>query len=304
MTARDAQIDVEVSTGLPTEAARDSIGTWLRRYPILPLTAIALLLVIPATLAPQLAPHDPLVGALSARLQPPLWVEGGSAEHILGTDRLGRDIFSRILHGARVSLLVSLVAIFLSGIVGTVLGLIAGYFGGKVDHFIMRLVDTSLSIPGVLLALVLVAAIGTSSIASLILVIGVLLWARYARQVRGEALSVKQLDFVARARVAGASHFRIISRHILPNVVNSLVVLGTLQVGYVILLESSLSFLGVGIPPPTPAWGLMVADGRTLVVSAWWVSFFPGLAILVTVLSLNLLGDWLRDRLDPKQRNI
>ena len=302
-----------VTTNAPIEpigaapAARPIPIGWqtrLRRYPILPIAVILGFLVIPALFAGQLAPHDPSAGALSTRLTPPFWVEGGSTEHLLGTDRLGRDIFSRILHGARVSLLVSMTAILLSGVVGTALGLLAGYFGGRTDILVMRLVDASLAIPGVLLALVLVAALGTANIGSLIIVIGVLLWARYARQVRGESLAVKQLDFVARARVAGASHFRIIMRHILPNVLNSLVVLGTLQVGYVILLESSLSFLGVGVPPPTPAWGLMVADGRTLVVSAWWVSFFPGLAILITVLSLNLLGDWLRDRLDPKQRNI
>lgn len=274
------------------------------RYPLIPLSIVVFVLIVPALFAPWLASHDPLDGVLAARLQPPAWVEGGSPDHLLGTDKIGRDILSRILYGARVSLSVSLAAIVLSGTTGTILGMIAGYFGGKLDIVIMRAVDTSLSIPSILLALVLGAALQETSIASLVFVIVVILWSRYARQIRGETLSVKERDFIARARVAGASHFRIITRHILPNVVNTLIVLATLQVGYVILLESSLSFLGVGIPAPTPAWGLMVADGRTLVITAWWIAFFPGLAILMTVLSLNLLGDWLRDRLDPKQRNV
>jgi peptide/nickel transport system permease protein len=216
---------------------------------------------------------------------------------------MGRDILSRIIHGARISLVVSLVAIFVSGSIGTILGLIAGYFGGRTDTIIMRLVDVSLALPTILLALVLVAAVG-SSFSTVIAVIAVILWARYARQVRGEALSLKTQDFIARARVSGASHVRIMVRYIFPNVVNTLVVLATLQVGAVILLESTLSFLGAGIPRPTPAWGVMIADGRELIVTAWWVALFPGLAIMLTVLSLNLLGDWLRDHLDPKLKHV
>jgi peptide/nickel transport system permease protein len=189
------------------------------------------------------------------------------------------------------------------GAIGTALGLISGYFGRWADSLIMRLVDISLSLPTILLALVLVAAVGPS-FATVITVLVVLLWARYARLVRAETLAIKERDFIARARVAGASHTRIMLRYIFPNVVNSLVVLATLQVGYVILLESALSFLGAGLPRPTPAWGLMIADGRELIVTAWWVSMFPGLAIMLTVLALNLLGDWLRDHLDPKLRNV
>jgi peptide/nickel transport system permease protein len=274
-----------------------------RRYPLLPLAILTFCLVIPAVLAPQVAPYDPLKGSLAKRLRPPVWQTGGSIDHPLGTDKLGRDILSRIIHGARVSLLVSLVAIFVGGLIGTSLGLISGYFGGRVDTLLMRLVDISLSLPTILLALVLVAAVGPS-FGTVITVLVVLLWARYARLVRGEALSIKERDFIARARVAGASHTRIMVRYIFPNVVNSLVVLATLQVGYVILLESALSFLGAGLPRPLPAWGLMIADGRELIVTAWWVSMFPGLAIMLTVLSLNLLGDWLRDHLDPKLRNV
>jgi peptide/nickel transport system permease protein len=274
-----------------------------RRYPMVPLFILTFLLVIPAAFAPWVSPHDPLKGSLSKRLKAPVWQDGGSITYPLGTDKLGRDILSRIIYGARVSMAVSLVAIFVGGSIGTALGLMSGYFGGRVDAFLMRLVDISLSLPTILLALVLVAAVGPS-FWTVITVLVVLLWARYARLVRGETLSLKERDFIARARVAGASHTRIMTRYLLPNVVNSLIVLATLQVGYVILLESALSFLGAGLPRPTPAWGLMVADGRELIVSAWWVSMFPGLAIMLTVLALNLLGDWLRDHLDPKLKNV
>jgi peptide/nickel transport system permease protein len=270
---------------------------------LLPLALLIFVLVIPAVFAPWVAPHDPFAGSLSNRLMPPAWQEGGTTEYLLGTDKLGRDNLSRIIYGARVSLTVSLIAIFVGGIIGTVLGLISGYFGGRTDAVIMRLVDISLSLPTILLALVLVAAVGPS-FETVITVLIVLLWARYARLVRGETLAVKDLDFIARARVAGASPIRIMVRYLFPNVVNSLIVLATLQVGYVILLESSLSFLGAGLPRAEPAWGVMVSDGRELIVTAWWVAMFPGVAIMLTVLSLNLLGDWLRDHLDPKLRNI
>jgi len=273
------------------------------RYPLVPLAMLMFLLVIPAVFAPLVAPYDPLKGSLANRLKPPVWQQGGSIDYPLGTDKLGRDMLSRVIYGARVSLAVSLAAIVVGGVLGTVLGLMSGYFGGRVDAVLMRLVDISLSFPTILVALVLVAAVGPS-FGTVITVVVVFLWARYARLVRGETLSIKERDFIARARVAGASHIRIMARYIFPNVVNSLVVLATLQVGYVILLESTLSFLGAGLPRPTPAWGLMIADGRELIVTAWWVSMLPGLAIMLTVLSLNLLGDWLRDHLDPKLRNV
>lgn len=290
---------------LPWYAVPWAIEGWqkAKRYPLIPLAILLFFLVIPAIFAPWVAPHDPFQGSLSDRLTPPAWQSGGSVENILGTDKLGRDMLSRIIYGARVSLMVSLIAIFVGGIIGTVLGLISGYFGGRTDSVIMRLVDISLSLPTILLALVLVAAVGPS-FGTVITVLIVLLWARYARLVRGETLAIKELDFIARARVAGASATRIMVKYIFPNVVNSLIVLATLQVGYVILLESSLSFLGAGLPRAEPAWGVMVSDGRELIVTAWWVSMFPGLAIMLTVLSLNLLGDWLRDHLDPKLRNL
>jgi len=290
---------------LPWYAVPWVIEGWqrIKRYPLIPLAILLFLLIIPAAFAPWVAPHEPFQGTLSNRLTPPVWQAGGTTEHILGTDKLGRDMLSRIIYGARISLTVSLIAIFVGGIIGTTLGLVAGYFGGRTDAVIMRLVDISLALPTILLALVLVAAVGPS-FGTVITVLIVLLWARYARLVRGETLAIKELDFIARARVAGASATRIMVKYIFPNVVNSLIVLATLQVGYVILLESSLSFLGAGLPRAEPAWGVMVSDGRELIVTAWWVSMFPGLAIMLTVLSLNLLGDWLRDHLDPKLRNL
>jgi peptide/nickel transport system permease protein len=290
---------------LPWYAVPWVVDGWhkVKRYPLIPLAILLFLVVIPAVFAPWVAPHDAFQGSLSDRLTPPAWQAGGTMEHILGTDKLGRDMLSRIIYGARVSLTVSLIAIFVGGIIGTVLGLISGYFGGRTDAVIMRVVDISLALPTILLALVLVAVVGPS-FGTVITVLIVLLWARYARLVRGETLAIKELDFIARARVAGASATRIMVKYIFPNVVNSLIVLATLQVGYVILFESSLSFLGAGLPRAEPAWGVMVADGRELIVTAWWVSMFPGIAIMLTVLALNLLGDWLRDHLDPKLRNL
>ena len=279
-------------------------GLWrqVRRYPVVSVVILMLVLVIPAIFADLIAPHDPYQSHLRNRLQPPLFW-GGTWEFILGTDRLGRCILSRIMHGARYALAISMVGIFLGAMVGTVLGLFAGYLRGWTDIIIMRLVDITFALPSVLLALALAAAWGPS-FQAVILVVVFVLWASFARQVRAETLSLRERDFVARARVVGCGHTRILFRHILPNVVNTVVVMATLQIGVVVLLEASLSFLGIGIPRPTPAWGLLVADGRQLVVSAWWISFFPGMAILFTVLSINLLGDWLRDRLDPKLRQV
>ena len=228
---------------------------------------------------------------------------GGEFKYLLGTDKLGRDLVTRMIYGARVSLAVALLAILFAGVVGTSLGLLAGYAGGWLDAVIMRLVDIMLSLPSILLALVLVAAIGPS-FTTVVTVIVMVFWSQYARQARGETLSLRERAFVDRAKVSGASHFRVIMKHILPNLLNSLVVLATLQLGAVIIFEASLSFLGAGIPRPTPAWGVMVADGRELVVANWWVSFFPGMCILLAVMSLNLLGDWVRDKLDPKMRQL
>lgn len=387
---------------------RKLLGAWnaLRRYPLIPLAIVLVVLVVPAIFAPLIAPHPPKKGTLTDRLVPPFWandelisvmvvnqidplefrpqllvseaqirvnagdarilnggdmvasgdrivnlktvleeaapggpesqisvkdaksgvernklrmvgggavIAGGKVEEIasrggslsfpLGTDGNGRDILSRVIYGSRISIVVAAIAIFIAGFIGTGLGISAGYFGGWLDALIMRIVDISLSIPIILLALVLVTALG-ASFATVISVLVLLLWAHYARLTRGVTLSVRSADFISRSKVAGASDIRIMIHHIFPNVFNSLVVLATLQVGFVIVIESTLSFLGAGIPRPNPAWGLMVADGRALIVSHWWVAFFPGLAIMLVVLSMNLLGDWLRDRLDPRQRQV
>jgi len=265
--------------------------------------AVLAALVLAAVFAPLLAPQSPTAGDITAKLIPPIWMEGGSSEHPLGTDRFGRDVLSRIIYGSRISLLVSLIAIGVAGTFGTLLGLISGYRGGFTDVFLMRVTDIALSLPIILIAVVMVA-VSEPTFQNVVLVIALLLWPRFARQIRGETLAVKEQDFVALAVVAGRSSVWIISRHIFPNVVPTLLVVSTLQVGYVILLEGTLSFLGVGVPPPSPAWGLMIADGRGFLATAWWISLFPGLAMLLTVLAVNLMGDWLRDHLDPKLRQL
>jgi len=265
--------------------------------------AILAALVFTAGCAAYLAPQSPTAGDITANLIPPVWMERGDWEHPLGTDRFGRDVLSRIIYGSRISLLVSLIAIGVAGTFGTLLGLISGYRGGLTDVILMRLTDIALSLPLILIAVVVVA-VTEPSFRNVILVIALLLWPRFARQIRGETLGIKEQDFVALAVVAGRSSAWIIARHIFPNVVPTLLVISTLQVGYVILLEGTLSFLGVGVPPPNPAWGLMIADGRGFLATAWWISFLPGLAMLLTVLAVNLMGDWLRDHLDPKLRQL
>jgi len=266
--------------------------------PLLPL-AVVLALVVCALFAPLLAPLSPVEGSLGVRLIAPL----ERVDYLLGTDRQGRDTLSRLIHGARISLSVSLVGIAITGALGSLIGLLAGYLGGFTDALLMRLVDISLSLPGILIA-VLLSVVFEPSFTNVIVVVVFLLWPSYARLVRGETLGLKHQEFVALARTAGCSGLTIMFRHIVPNLLPSVLVLATLHVGYVIVLEAALSFLGVGIPPPTPSWGVMVADGRGLIERAWWVSILPGIAILVTVLSLNILGDWVRDRLDPKLRQV
>lgn len=272
------------------------------RLPIVPIVLLLIVLVIPALFADLIAPHNPFKAYLRDRLEPPVFF-GGSWEFILGTDRLGRDVLSRILHGAKYTLAISLVGIFLGAFVGTILGLLAGYLRGWTDILIMRFVDITFALPSILLALAL-ASISGPSFQLVIFVVIFVIWGYFARQVRAETLSLRERDFVARARVAGASNLRILRKYILPNIFNTIVVLATLQIGVVVILEATLSFLGIGIPRPTPAWGLLVADGRQLIVSSWWISFFPGMAILMTVLSVNMLGDSLRDWLDPKLRQV
>ncbi len=229
--------------------------------------------------------------------------DGGSTKFFLGTDQLGRDILSRIFYGARISLIVAAITLGIGGTIGTFAGLLSGYYGGWVDELIMRLVDIVLSIPILLVTLVLVASLG-ASFELIVAVLSLLLWPLFARVTRGEVLQLKNMDYVALARISGAGSLRIMVFHLLPGVFNTLIVIATLNVGVVILVEASLSFLGAGVPPPTPAWGSMVADGRDHLADSWWISTMPGLAIALTVISLNLFGDWLRDTLDPRLRQL
>ena len=275
---------------------------FIRRWPVIPI-ALVVLLVLCAAFAGLLAPHDPERGDLRERNVPPLWSAEGDTKHILGTDPQGRDILSRIIFGARISLIIAAVVLCSGGVGGTLLGLIAGYAGGFVDELIMRFVDITLAVPFILVAMVVVIVAGQSFTIIVILLVA-FSWNAFARQVRAETLQLKTADYVALATVAGASTWRIMYRHILPGVSSTLLVIATLRVGQLILTESILSFLGVGIPPPTPAWGVMIADGRSYLATAWWVAFFPGMAIFLTVLAFNFLGDWLRDWFDPRLRQI
>jgi peptide/nickel transport system permease protein len=287
---------------LPDVQAEPAREARSRRLPYFSL-GIATLFVLVAILAPLLSPADPADQSLRNRFKPPMWMEGGTAKHLLGTDRLGRDMLSRIIWGSRVSLAAGVITVLIATAFGASIGLVAGYYGGRVDAVLMRVTDATLSFPVILLALILAVTVGPS-FTNVVVAIAVILWARFARVIRGQVLTLMGLDFIAQARIAGAGAWRIITRHLFPNTLNTLVVLLTLQIGYVIIVEASLSFLGAGIPPPTPAWGSMIAEGREFVTSAWWVSGLPGLAILLVVLAFNLLGDWLRDTLDPKLRQL
>ncbi len=297
--AAEATLVVQ-SVPIPVRIARRA---WqFRRWPLIPMFILTVF-VVTGIFAPLIAPHDPERGGLRERNLPPAWEEGGSTKFLLGTDHLGRDMLSRVIFGARISLVVAAVTLGVGMGIGVASGLAAGWYGGWIDELLMRVVDIKLAIPTILLALVLVLALGQSFLI-IVVVLAIAVWPRFARNVRGEVLQLKTMDFVALARVAGASTPRILFIHIFPGVINTLIVLATLEIGIVILLESTLSFLGAGVPPPTPAWGSMVSDGRDRLAVAWWISTMPGLAIMATVLSMNLFGDWLRDRLDPRLRQL
>ncbi len=274
----------------------------MRSMPWLSVLVIATMLCM-AIFAPLLAPYSPIDQTLRDKLLPPFWFEGGSAKYILGTDAFGRDILSRLIYGARVSLIVAALALTIGGGIGLVIGIMAGYMGGVLENILMRLVDAAFTFPAILFALLLSVTIG-QGLGTLVIAISLLLWASFARIIRGEVLVLKQRDFVALAKVRGCSELRIMLTHILPNVLNTFMVLVTLNIGVAIIAEAALSFLGAGIPPPTPTWGLMVSEGRGRIAEAWWVSLIPGLAITALVLSVNLFGDWLRDRLDPRLRQL
>lgn len=263
--------------------------------------SIAATIIAIALLAPLLAPFDPMSGALDARLLPPVWQDGGVWTHLLGTDRLGRDVLSRLIHGAKISLSVVALVLLIAGFIGSALGMVAGYFGGIVETLIMRLVDLVLSLPVILIALLFGVVFGPD-FTNIVIIISLMLWSQFARMARSETLKLRSSEFVDLARTAGLGPFAIMLRHIAPNIAGSLIVLATLQVGTVIIIEASLSFLGVGVPPPTPAWGSMVAEGRSYIVSEPWLCIVPGLAIMVTVLSMNMLGDALAEAINPELR--
>ncbi len=272
-------------------------------FPVIPVAILGTLLLV-AIFADVIAPHDPQVGQLGERFRPPAWVAGGSTAFLLGTDHVGRDVLSRLIFGARISMIVGFTAVIVAGFIGTALGILSGYLGGWVDQLIMRITDTWLALPALTFA-ILLAAVWRPSEWNIVIILALVYWTRYARVIRGEVLSLKERDFVRLAIVAGCSKRKIMRRHILPNVLNSAIVLATLMLGVVIVTEATLSFLGVGVPPPRPAWGLMLADGKKgLMAGYWWLTVLPGLCIVLMVLSANLLGDWLRVKLDPQLRQL
>ena len=266
--------------------------------PLIPCITIGIIaaMVLTALLADVVAPYSATQTALRSRLLPPF-----SPGHFLGTDQLGRDILSRLIHGARVSLSVAALSIVLGGGAGTILGIVAGYFGRVVDAVIMRIADIMIGFPLLILAILFAAVFGPSLV-NVVVILVLVMWARFARIARGETLRLKEKDFILAARVAGASPLQIIWRHIVPHLLNSVLIMASLQAAWAVILEASLSFLGAGVPPPAPSWGGMINAGREFVTTAWWLPLFPGVAITLLVLSLNLLGDWLRDRLDPRLR--
>ena len=275
---------------------------FLRRYPVI-AGIILTLLAVGAAFAPFLSPYDPGKRILDDREIPPLWEGDGVVSHPLGTDHLGRDIFSRILYGARISLMVAGIAVSVGVVAGTATGLIAGYFGGWADEILMRAVDLWLALPFLLLVLVVAVSLG-SSLWTVIWLLAASSWSTGARNIRGDVLSLKTLDYVALAKVSGATHLRIIMRHLLPHVMHIVIVVTTLRTGQLIIAEAGLSFLGVGVPSSTPTWGNMIAEGQQFLLTSWWIAILPGVAIFFTVTAFNFLGDWLRDHFDPRLRQI
>jgi peptide/nickel transport system permease protein len=288
-------------------AARLRRGEWLGWFHDLPVLPLAILVpfVLMAVFANVIAPYDPTEPVAGLKIfAPPVWMKGGSAQALLGTDFQGRDTLSRLIFGARVSLIVGVMGTIVAGSIGTLLGILAGYLGGWVDQVVMRVTDAWLALPALVFAIFLATMLGPS-MWNIVIILGAVYWTRYARVIRGEVLSLREREYVKLAEIAGASSYRVIKKHILPNVTNTAMVLASLTIGVVIIAEASLSFLGVGVPPPEPAWGLMLAEGRsTLMVGMWWLTIAPGLCIMLVVLATQLLGDWLRIRLDPQLRNL
>jgi peptide/nickel transport system permease protein len=274
-----------------------------KRFPPLVVCSwlILLGLIVTAIFAPRVAPHNPIRERLIDRLLPPAWDKDGEWQYLLGTDHLGRDLVSRMIYGSRVSLVVGSAAVILGGVLGVALGVTAGFLRGHTDEAIMALADMQLAFPTILLAIAIIAVLGPS-FTNLVIVIGISGWVTYARIARGQVLSVREQEFIEAIRAQGGSRFRIVWRHILPNILSPIIVVATLDLARTIILESTLSFLGLGIQPPTPSWGGMLSDGREYLLSAWWIATFPGVALMLTALSFNRLGDWIRDRSDPRLR--
>ena len=304
------------ATSAPTEVALAGVGDAQASGPAgrrpalqrllrlrwgLAAAGVLVVIVASAVCASWVSPHDPLAVNIRHRLAPPAWMEGGDARHVLGTDQVGRDLLARMIYGGRVSLVVGVTAVLISATIGVLLGLGAGYFGGRADWTIMTAVNVMLTFPFVLLALAVIAVLGPS-LANMIIVLGAAGWPIYARVIRAETMAIREREFVVAGRALGMSHTRLIFRQILPNLVSAIVVIATLQVAQVIILESFLSFLGLGIQPPTPAWGNMLGEGRVYMLNSWWIATFPGSAIFLTTLVINLIGNALRDWLDPHMK--
>jgi peptide/nickel transport system permease protein len=276
--------------------------TRIRWVPALPIAILSVIIVL-AVLAPWVTPYDPTHNELANRLLPPFFVSGGNTDHLLGTDAFGRDVLTRLLYGARASLAVTALSMTILVVLGTAVGVVAGYAGGWVDSTLMRLVDILLAIPTLLIGMVVAVVLGPS-FWNVVFVIGLLAWPRVARLIRGETLGLRETDFVHYSRAIGVTQWSVAIRHVLPNVLPTLLVAATLESAHIILQEAALSFLGAGIPPPEASWGVMISDGRALISTGWWIAFFPGLAIGITVLSANALGDWMRDHFDPRTREV
>jgi ABC-type dipeptide/oligopeptide/nickel transport system permease subunit len=298
--AGDVAIGSAGAPAHPTERGRSLRRLWRLRWGL--AAALVLLLIVFVTLAaPWLAPYSPVEVDIQHRLGPPAWMEGGKTDHWLGTDQIGRDLLARMIYGGRVSLLIGVTAVAISSTIGVLLGLAAGYFGAKIDWIIMTLINVMLTFPFVLLALAVIAVLGPS-LPNMIFVLGVAGWPIYARVIRAETMALREREFVVAGRALGMSHARIIFGQILPNLVSAITVVATLQIAQVIILESFLSFLGLGVQPPTPAWGNMLGEGRVYMLNSWWIAAFPGAAIFITTLVINLMGNALRDWLDPHMK--
>jgi peptide/nickel transport system permease protein len=280
---------------------RDLARNWKSNVPVLASMTFLAVVSLMSIFAPLIAPHSPLWGEISHKFRPPFWVTGGSPTYLLGTDQVGRDILSRIIYGGRVSLSVAVLGVFASGLIGISLGVVSGFYGGLIDQVLMRIVDIVMSLPMLLIAVTIVAFMG-KSVQNIVIVLGITGWMTYARIVRACTMSTREKEYVLAARAIGVLDFGIIRKHILPNIFSPIVIVASFTVAQMILIEAALDFLGMGIQPPTPTWGVMLADARNYLTVAWWPTAFPGLFIMLSVLSVNLIGDWLRDALDPRLR--